>query len=67
MDSGTPAIILVSTHTEAGVADLIEQVPAAGAVAQPELSESAITATSGEVNTILARAWAGRPRGELHR
>ena len=42
MDSGTPAIILISTHAEADFTDLIEQAPVAGFVAKSELSASAI-------------------------
>jgi DNA-binding NarL/FixJ family response regulator len=39
---GAPAVILISTHSEADFADLIADSPAAGFVPKPELSADAI-------------------------
>ena len=39
---GGPAVILISTHSEADFADLIAESPAAGFVPKPELSGRAI-------------------------
>jgi DNA-binding NarL/FixJ family response regulator len=40
--AGGSAVILISTQTEADVADLIEETPAAGFVSKSDLSASAI-------------------------
>lgn len=42
MDSGSPAIVLISTHAEEDFADLIKEAPVAGFVAKAQLSASAI-------------------------
>jgi DNA-binding NarL/FixJ family response regulator len=42
MDSGTPAVVLISTHAQADFADLIEEAPVAGFVPKSELSASTI-------------------------
>ena len=39
---GGPAVILISTHSEADFADLIAESPAAGFLPKPELSADAI-------------------------
>lgn len=41
-DSGSPVVILISTHSEADFADLIEAAPVAGFVPKSQLSASAI-------------------------
>jgi DNA-binding NarL/FixJ family response regulator len=42
LDAGSPTVILISTHAEADLAELIAAAPAAGFVAKSDLSADAI-------------------------
>ena len=42
VDGGAPTVILISTHAETDVAELIEEAPVAGFVPKTELSAAAI-------------------------